>query len=115
MYVKGSSLLTADVPADWRTATMCPSFKKGDRESASNYGAVSLTSIILKVMVSVMKEAVMNHLLRTAVLSYAQHDFVPKRSCLTNLLVTEQWVTKFMDTREPVDVAFLDYARAFIR
>ncbi len=60
-------------------------------------------------MESVMKEAVMSHLLRTAVLSDAQHGFVPKRSCLTNLLLTEQMVTQFMDAREPVDVVFLDF------
>ncbi len=84
------SLLTADVPEDWRTATICPQFKKGDRESASNYRPVSLTSLICKVMESVMKEAVMSHLLRTVVLSDAQHGLVPKRSCLTNLLLPEQ-------------------------
>ncbi len=55
----------------------------------------------------------MSHLLRTAVLSDAQHGFVPKHSCLTNLLLTEQWVTQFMDAREPVDIVFLDFARAF--
>ncbi len=60
-----------------------------------------------------MKEAVMSHLLHTAVLSDAQHGFVPKRSCLTNLLLTEQWETQFMDAYEPVDVVFLDVTRAF--
>ncbi len=55
----------------------------------------------------------MSHLLRTAVLSDAQHGFIPKRSCLTNLHLSEQWVTQFMDAREPVDFVFLDFARAF--
>ncbi len=62
-------------------------------------------------MESMMKEAVMSRLLRTAVLSDAQHIFVPNRSCLNNLLLPEQWVTQFMDAREPVDVLFFDFAR----
>ncbi len=37
------SLMTASIPDDWRCATVCPLFKKGDREDASNYRPVSLT------------------------------------------------------------------------
>ncbi len=61
-----------------------------------------------------MKETIMNHLLRTAVLSDAQHGFVPRRSCLTNLLLTEQWITQKMDAHESVDVVFLDFSKASI-
>ncbi len=43
----------------------------------------------------------------------AQHGFVPRRSCLTNLLLTEQWVTYFMDAGETVNKVFLDFAKAF--
>ncbi len=60
----------------------------------------------------VMKEANINHLLRTAVLSDAQHGFASERSCLTNLLLTEQWLTQFTDAREPVDGVFLNFVRA---
>ncbi len=59
-----------------------------------------------------MKQAAMSHLLRTTVLSAAQQGFVPKRSGLTNLLHTAQGMTQFTDAREPMDVAFFDFARA---
>ncbi len=59
------SLLTTEVPEDWRSATICPIFKKGDRKVTGNYRPVSLTSIVCKVMESAMKEAIMSHLLRT--------------------------------------------------
>ncbi len=55
----------------------------------------------------------MSHLLRTAVLADAQHDFVPRRSCLTNLLLTEQWITQLMDAHESVNEVFLDFSKAF--
>ncbi len=60
-------------------------------------------------------ESVANYLLRTAVLSDAQHGFAPKGSCFTNLLLIEQWVTQFTDAREPVNVVFHDFADFLIR
>ncbi len=60
-----------------------------------------------------MKQSVVKHKLRTTVLAVAQHFFVPKGSCLNNHLLIEQWVTQFVDAREPVNVVFLDFARAF--
>ncbi len=55
----------------------------------------------------------MSHLLRTAILADAQHGFVPRRSCLTNLLLTEQGITQIMDAHESVDAVFLDFSKAF--
>ncbi len=55
----------------------------------------------------------MSHLLRTAVLADAQHGFVPRRSCLTNLLLTGQWITQLMDAHESVDEVFPDFSKAF--
>ncbi len=76
------SLLTTEVPEHWRSAIICPIFKKGDREVTGNYRPVSLTSIVCKVMKSAMKETIMSHLLWTAVLADAQHGFVPRRVVL---------------------------------
>ncbi len=52
-------------------------------------------------------------LIRTATISDAQHGFVPRRSCLTNLRLTEQWVLVLMNGGETVDVFFLDIVKAF--
>ncbi len=60
-------------------------------------------------MESAMKEAQLSHLLRAAVLSDAQRAFVPRRSCLTNLLLREQ----MMDVHESMDVVFLEFSKAF--
>ncbi len=86
-----ADIVNAPTPA-WQRIT-------GRKASTRNCQPVSLTSISCKVVESVMRESVMNHLPRTGVLSDAQHGFVPKRSCLSYLLLIEQWVTRFMDAR----------------
>ncbi len=55
----------------------------------------------------------MEHLQWTASLSTAQHGFVPKRSCLTNLLLTEEWLTRIIDEGDVADMMFLDFSKAF--
>ena len=39
------SLLTSEVPEDWRLANVTPIYKKGCREDPANYRPVSLTSV----------------------------------------------------------------------
>ena len=45
---------TGDLPYIWKVANVIPIFKKGDRHSTANYRPVSLTSIICKVMGSII-------------------------------------------------------------
>ena len=52
------SLNTGCVPRDWRCANVTPLFKKGSRHEASNYGHVSLTSQLCKVVESVFRDKI---------------------------------------------------------
>ncbi len=38
---------------------------------------------------------------------------MPRRSCLTNLIVAEELITGMTDQGEPVDVVYLDFLNAF--
>ena len=44
------SLDTGKIPDDWREASIVPAFKKGERQLASNYRPVSLTSVSCKLL-----------------------------------------------------------------
>ena len=51
-------------PEDWRQARVTPIFKKGSKRQACNYRPVSLTSIPCKIMESLVRDAILKHLLR---------------------------------------------------
>ncbi len=42
-----------------------------------------------------------------------QHGFLPHRSCLPNLLILEETITRLMDDGSNVDVVYLDFAMEF--
>ena len=100
-------------PDEWKCANVTPIHKKGDRTEPSNYRPVSLTSQICKVLESIIRDRIMDHLTRNNLLNDAQHGFREGRSCLTNLLETlEQW-TEILDEGDCIDVAYLDFRKAF--
>ena len=103
------------VPKDWKEAHVTPIFKKGDRKLATNYRPVSLTSIVCKLLETLIKNHIMVHLRRNNLLDEHQHGFVPKKGCNTNLLESlENWLNH-LENGKSVDVFYLDYAKAFDR
>ena len=107
------SLRSGETPSDWRKANVTPIFKKGDRNNPANYRPVSLTSQVCKVMESIVRGKIVDHLNEHNLLSERQHGFREGRSCLSNLLTTlEEW-TNILDGADCVDVAYLDFSKAF--
>jgi hypothetical protein len=76
------------LPADWKEAQVIPLFKKGDKSCPGNYRPVSLTSVDCKVMESVVRDRLIDHLTANNLLSECQHGFIAGKSCITNLLST---------------------------
>ena len=101
------------VPPIWKKANVCPIFKKGSKTDTGNYRPVSLTCVVCKVMESVLKDAIVEHLTTNRLIRDSQHGFMAGRSCLTNLLEYLEALTKWVDEGAPVDVVYLDFAKAF--
>jgi hypothetical protein len=72
-----------------------------------------LTSILGKVLESIIKDNLVHHLEKFKLLFDSQHGFRKGRSCLTNLLDFMENVTKYLDESQPVDIIYLDFAKAF--
>ena len=107
------SLEEGRVPEEWKMGQVVPIYKKGPRSDPSNYRPVSLTSVTAKVLEALVRDALFEHLALTEQLTDCQHGFRPGRSCATQLLsALEEW-TRNMEEGEPVDVAYLDFRRAF--
>ena len=107
------SLQEGACPKDWRSANVTPIHKKGDKTNPSNYRPVSLTSQVCKLMETIVRKHLVEHLTENNILRDEQHGFREGRSCLTNLLETmEQW-TEIIDEGDGIDVAYLDFRKAF--
>jgi len=108
-----STLEEGKVPKDWKEAGVTPLFKKGKKCEVQNYRPVSLTSLVCKILESILKDSMLAHLEKYKLIRNSQHGFTKGRSCLTNLLEFFEDVTFNVDEGKPVDVIYLDFAKAF--
>ena len=69
--------------------------------------------MLSKVLESVVRDQLMQHMLESGQLSDHQHGFMPKRSCTSQLLSTlEDW-TRSIEEGQPVDAVYVDFRKAF--
>ena len=107
------SMTTGQVPSDWKLANVTPIFKEGSKSNPENYRPVSLTSVPCKLMESIIRDNVVDHLLLNQLIKSSQHGFMKHKSCTTNLLEFLENVTKMVDNGDPVDIIYLDFSKAF--
>ena len=107
------SYKTGQVPTEWKSANVSPIFKKGSKASPGNYRPVSLTSVACKLMESMIKDTIVEHLSKNKLIFSSQHGFMQKKSCLTNLLEYTEQLLDLIDSGKPVDMVYLDFAKAF--
>jgi hypothetical protein len=111
----GQSFDSGVLPSDWRTAIICPIFKKGDKFDPGNYRPVSLTSLVVKIMESIIYDTTIKFLVKHHVIPDNQHGFMPGKSITSNLLCCLSDWTKLLDLGRPLDVVYFDFAKAFDR
>ena len=90
-----------------------PVFKKSNRNVMDNYRPVSLTSQVCKLFESIIRDSMVRYLEDNGLIRDSQHGFRKGRSCLSNLLTFMDKVSGYLDSGEPVDAIFLDFAKAF--
>src|SRR6218665_592195 len=70
------STRTGIVPRDWRDAIVTPLFKKGNRNETGNYRPISLTCIVCKMLESMVKRVIVEHLEDNKLINISQHGFM---------------------------------------
>ena len=88
---------------DWRVANVTPLFKKGSREELGNYRPVSLTSVVGKVLETLIRDQMRDHLNKYKLIKGSQHGFIKGSSCLTNLLEFCEAVSDWVDEGKAAD------------
>ncbi len=93
------SLQTGQAPEDWRRAIATPDPRP--------FRPISLTSVACKILGTILKEELLSHLSQLSLLIIRQNGFFPHRPIVTNLLATEETVTRGLDEGETVDIAWI--------
>ena len=101
------------LPEDWKSSNITPIYKKDGRNKVENYRGVHLTSQLCKAMESIVKEDIVNHLFKFNLIRETQHGFTVGKSCVTNLLLFLEEITKTIDEGTPVDIIYMDFRKAF--
>lgn len=108
-----SSVEGGYVPKEWKLANVSPIFKKGSKSEANNYRPVSLTSVLCKILESLVKVKIMDFMMESSLFSKKQFGFISGRSTSLQLLkVMEDW-TKILDEGGRVDCVYFDFMKAF--
>ena len=108
-----TSLKSGIVPQDWKLANVSPIYKKGSRNLPENYRPISLTSIVCKMMESLIRTRILEHLRDRNLLSIKQHGFISGRSTITQLLNYLDKCTKSISEGNIIDAVYMDFAKAF--
>ena len=97
----------------WKSGNIAPIFKKGAKDSPSNYRPISLTSVVCKIFESIIADQIVIHLEKHSLMVNSQHGFRHNRSCLSNLLEFFHNMFSIYDDSRAIDILYLDFQKAF--
>ncbi len=69
------SVDTGHIPRLWKEANMTPIFKKEDKSITANYRPISLTSVVGKMLESIIARNIRDHLETHRLINDSQHVF----------------------------------------
>ena len=92
---------------------MTPIFKKEAKGDPANYRPVSLTSVCCKVMESIIRDSMVEHLTKYQLIRPSQHGVVNAISTQTNMLEYTEKLTSLVDEGHSVDVVYCDFSKGF--
>ena len=109
------SLTLGKVPRKWKVANVTLIYKKDIISHPGNYRLNSLTSVVGKLMESMIKDKAVEYSEKDDIIADSQHGFRNERSCLAKLLDFFNDVLKMFNNIRIVDIIYLDIQKAFDR
>ena len=107
------SLNQGTFPSSWSEANVTPLHKSKSRLDPGNYRPISITSVPCKIMETLNRNSMLDYFLKYGLITPRQHGFIKNKACITNLLESNDLLTKLASTGTPTDIVFLDFAKAF--
>ena len=68
------------VPSEWKEANITPLFKKGSRNKPENYRPVSLASVVCKLLETLIRDHMVEFLVKHNLINTSQHGLLKARS-----------------------------------
>ena len=100
-------------PKDWKRARVGAIYKKGKKSYPGNYRPVSPTSIVCKIMESIVRKHIIKYMQVNKLFSPNQYGFVTGRSTVLQLrTVLDKW-SEALDMGLSVDCIYTDFQKAF--
>ena len=104
---------TGILPDEWKLANDTAIHKNGNRQMVGNYRPVSLTLVVCKVLESIVRERVINHMKSNKLFSSKRFGSIGGRPTTLQLLrVLDEWTT-ILDNGGSIDVTYFDFMKAF--
>ena len=102
---------TGYIPQEWKLANVVPVHKKDDKNKVTNYGPISLTSLVMKVFERILYDELLTHTIDK--IDERQHGFLRNRLCNSNLLLFTESIARSLHEKIGTDVIYFDFAKAF--
>ena len=77
--------------------------RRNRRTNQNKYRPVSLTSVVYKLLETLIRDNMVEFLAKHKLINTSQHGFLKARSYITNLLCFLEEITKWVDDGSPVD------------
>ena len=101
------------VPALLKTSFITPLHKSGSREEPANYRPISLTPIIAKLMESIFRDHIEEHLRKNNLVSPRQHGFCKGKSTTTNMIDFWDDISLLSELSTSISIIYTDLRKAF--
>jgi len=102
---------TETIPEEWKTAIICPIFKKGNPTKTENYRGISLLDTCYKILTTLILER-LNPYVEEIVGKY-QCGFRRGKSTADHVFSLRQIMSKYYEFGKDLHLVFVDYKQAY--
>lgn len=111
--IYNKSINDSKLPSIWKTGEITAIYKKGSRNQCNNYRPITLSCILCKILESIIRDFIIEHMNKHCLFSNQQYGFLPGRSSSLQLLkALDDW-TEALDKGGTVEAIYLDFSKAF--